>query len=179
MGKRTSIWQVRSTLKDFLTSSLFFFFLGPHPQHMEVPRLGWKRSWSCQSMPQPQQHQIQIASVTYATAHGNIGSLTHWVSPGIKPHPHGHCVGFLSHWATLETPDLFLFHFNFLTGRGFLILGVEYPLIGRLRPDYDFTCLHQLPLLCVPLPKPLHMHSKSCFPSNFPLLVRCHMWKVV
>ena len=28
-------------------------------------------------MSQPQQHQIQVASVTYTTAHGNTGSLTH------------------------------------------------------------------------------------------------------
>ena len=43
-----------------LSLSLFFFpqFLGPHPQHMEVPRLGVElehQSYSCQPIPQPQQ----------------------------------------------------------------------------------------------------------------------------
>ena len=36
-------------------------------------------------MPQPQQHQIWAAFVTYTTAHGNAGSLTHWGRPGIEP----------------------------------------------------------------------------------------------
>ena len=35
-------------------------------------------------MLQPQQCQIWAISVTYATAHGNTGSLTHWASPGIQ-----------------------------------------------------------------------------------------------
>ena len=29
-----------SSTTDFLTYFLFFCFLGPHPRHMEVPRLG-------------------------------------------------------------------------------------------------------------------------------------------
>ena len=40
---------------------LFFFFLvslGPHPWHMEAPRLGVKWSYSCWPLPQPQQRQI-------------------------------------------------------------------------------------------------------------------------
>ena len=41
-------------------------------------------------MPQPQQCGIQAASATYITAHGNAGSLTHWMMPGIKPDPHGY-----------------------------------------------------------------------------------------
>ena len=34
---------------------------------------------------QPQQHQIQAASATYASACVNARSLTHWVRPGIEP----------------------------------------------------------------------------------------------
>ena len=44
---------------------------------MEVPRLGLNRSCSLQPTPEPQQRQIQAASVTYTTAHGNAASLTH------------------------------------------------------------------------------------------------------
>ena len=29
-------------LKHFISSSFFLFFLGPHPHHREVPRLGVK-----------------------------------------------------------------------------------------------------------------------------------------
>ena len=36
-------------------------------------------------MPQPPQRWIRPTSVTYTTAHGNAGPLTHWVRPGIEP----------------------------------------------------------------------------------------------
>ena len=67
-------------------SQVFFFFfffgggvvfLGLYLRHMEVPRLGVKSELFCQPTPQPQQRQIQAASVTYTTAHDNAGSLTH------------------------------------------------------------------------------------------------------
>ena len=40
---------------------------------------------SCWPTPQPQQLQIWTVSVTYNTAHGNAGFLTHWVGLGIEP----------------------------------------------------------------------------------------------
>ena len=43
----------------------FFSFLGPHLQHMEVPRPGVKWSHSCQLTPQPQQHPIRASSATH------------------------------------------------------------------------------------------------------------------
>ena len=55
-----------------------FFFLGPHPGHMEVLRLGVESDLnSCQSTPRPQQDWIQASSLTYDTAHNNTESLTH------------------------------------------------------------------------------------------------------
>ena len=51
---------------------IMFAFLGPHSWHMEIPRL-------------PQQCQIRATFVTYITAQGNLGSLTHRVRSGIKP----------------------------------------------------------------------------------------------
>ena len=60
---------------------LFLFgFLGLHPRHMEIPRLVVEWSCSHQPTPQPQQHRIWAASVTYTTAHCNSRSITHWVS---------------------------------------------------------------------------------------------------
>ena len=53
-----------SDLEDLGSFFFFFFFwsfvfLGPHPQHMEVPRLeGKNRSYNCLPTPQPHQHQI-------------------------------------------------------------------------------------------------------------------------
>ena len=67
----------------FIYLFIYFGFLGPHPWHMEVPRLNWICSW--QDTPQPQQCRIPAVSVTYTTTHGNARSLTHWERPGIKP----------------------------------------------------------------------------------------------
>ena len=44
----------------------------------------------------PQQHGIQATSLIYTIAHGNTGSLTHWVRPGIKPASSWILVGFVS-----------------------------------------------------------------------------------
>ena len=41
-------------------------------------------SYSCQPVPQPQQHGIQAVSVTYTTTHGNAGSLTQGERPGVR-----------------------------------------------------------------------------------------------
>ena len=52
-----------------------FFFLWPHLWHVEVLRLGVESE--LQPTQQPQQRRIRAVSVTYTTARGNAGSLTH------------------------------------------------------------------------------------------------------
>ena len=50
---------------------LFFSFLGPHPRHMAVPRLGVEMELQLRPTPQPQQRGgTRAASATYSTAHG-------------------------------------------------------------------------------------------------------------
>ena len=63
---------------------VLFAFLGLHMQHM-FPGQGSNWSCGCWPTPQPQQHRIWAVFATYITAHGNVGSLTRWVGPGIKP----------------------------------------------------------------------------------------------
>ena len=53
-------------------------FLGPHLQHMVVPRLGVK------SYPQAQQRQILATSSNYTTAHANTGPFTHGAGSGVE-----------------------------------------------------------------------------------------------
>ena len=36
-----------------ITTTNYYIVLGPHPVHMEVPRLGVESEYSCQSTPQP------------------------------------------------------------------------------------------------------------------------------
>ena len=75
------------------------------------PGLGPNKS--CWPTPQPQQCRIQNTSVTYTTAHGNAGSLTHWARPGIEPATSWFLVGFVSavQWWELQ---YFLFKFIFI-----------------------------------------------------------------
>ena len=82
-GLRTPLWVVL----------FFFFILGLHPQYMEVPRPGVES-------------QLQLPAYTTATAmpylshvctaHGNAGSLTHWVRPGIESETSWFTVGYVS-----------------------------------------------------------------------------------
>ena len=69
------------------TSEIYFIFvfLGPYPWHMEVPRLGV--AWELQLPAYTTATATLDPSciLTYTTAHGNNGSLTHWARPGIEP----------------------------------------------------------------------------------------------
>ena len=73
---------------------IYFFFLGLHPRHMEVPRRGVDL-------------ELQLPAYTTATvmpdlshicapAHSNDGSLTHWARPGIEPSNSWFLVGCIS-----------------------------------------------------------------------------------
>ena len=94
----------RNNFIIIIITHYYFVFLGPHPQHMEFPRLGVNQSCSHQPMPQPQQCRIWDTSGTYTTAHNNVGSLTHWVRPGIKPTSSWMLVGLVNCWAMTGTP---------------------------------------------------------------------------
>ena len=97
-------WKRKNSLKNWDYSdgfkTFFFFFLGSHPGHMEVPRLGIE----CQ--PQPQQRGIQATSVTYTTAQGNNGFLTYWARPEIEPVSSWILARFVSHEPQRELPKL-------------------------------------------------------------------------
>ena len=71
------VYFVFFVLQFYFIYLFIFVFLGPHPRHMEVPRLGSNQSCSCWPMPEPQQCGIRAVSVTSTTAHGNARSLTH------------------------------------------------------------------------------------------------------
>ena len=79
----------------------------PQTWHMEVPELGVKSDLQLWSIPQPWQHWIWATPVITASC-GSSRSLIHRAPrPGIKPHPHGWYVGFLTHRSTTVT-SLFL-----------------------------------------------------------------------
>ena len=71
-----------------LSLFLSFVFLGLHPQHMEVSRLGvllelqLPAYTTATATPDPS----HVCSL-HTTAHGNAGSLTH--NQGVNPQPHG------------------------------------------------------------------------------------------
>ena len=56
---------------------IFFFFLGPHSQHMEVARLGVKSELQPRAYTTATACGIQATSATHTTAHSSTGSSTH------------------------------------------------------------------------------------------------------
>ena len=74
-GYGGQMWQVHR-FSDIPPPAFFlsFLFLGAHPCHMEVHRLG--SNWSCTCRPAPQ---------PLTTVHGNARPPTHGVRPEIKP----------------------------------------------------------------------------------------------
>ena len=91
-----------------------YFFMAAPAAHESSQARGVNRScsYSCWPMPQPHQWQIRATSVTYTTACGNTGSLTHWVRPGIKPTWSWIPIRFVTLWATRTgTPLKQYFHF--------------------------------------------------------------------
>ena len=74
----------------------------------EVPGYGSNQSYSCWS--QPQQWGIQAMSMTCTRAHGNAGSLTHLVRPGINPASSWIPVRFVSTVPQQELLGFAIFH---------------------------------------------------------------------
>ena len=66
----------------FIYLFIYHFRAAPMAYGGSQPRVS---NWSWSHSPMAHQHRIQDVSVTYTTAHGSAGSLTHWVRPGIKP----------------------------------------------------------------------------------------------
>ena len=80
---KSSANPVAQEIREGLWLPFFFFcFLGPHLQHMEVPRLGVESELQLLAFTTTQDPS---GTATYTTAHGNAGSLTHWVRPRIEP----------------------------------------------------------------------------------------------
>ena len=85
---------INYTFKNFVIcwlrvcNTLFFFFLGPHPWHMEVPTLGVES-------------ELQLP----VTAHSKAGSSTHQVRLGIEPASSWILVGFVTAelWQELQS----------------------------------------------------------------------------
>ena len=87
---------VRISRTPFIIIIIIILLFRATLRAMEVPRLG--SNWSCSPWPtpQPQQHGIWAASMTYTTAHGNAGPLTHWARPGMQPTTSWFLAGFIS-----------------------------------------------------------------------------------
>ena len=66
--------------------------------------------------------------MTYTTAHGNAGSLTHWARPGVKPSSSWMLVGFINCWAIMGTPPWFRVGWRETLGE----VSAGFPLSGGL-----------------------------------------------
>ena len=72
---------------NFKVLFFFFFFSWLWLWHGSSQARGWiGAAAACLTpVPQPRQHLICAASVTYTEVCGNTRSLSHWARPGIKP----------------------------------------------------------------------------------------------
>ena len=90
------VYKIDFHLQIYLKKNFFYLFLGPHPWHMEVPRIGVKS-------------EPQLPAYTTATAMWNLScicdlhhssrhprSLIHGVRPGIKPASSWIVTGFIT-----------------------------------------------------------------------------------
>ena len=74
---------------------------------------GLNQSFSCWPPPQPEQCQIQAASVTYTGAPSNARSLTHREGPRIEPMSSWILVGFVTPEPQWELPQFFFNKLSF------------------------------------------------------------------
>ena len=129
---------------------LFFLFLGPHLRDMDVPRLGVES----EPIPQPQQRQIQAASVTYITARGITGSLTCWARPGIETASSRLPVRFISTEPRRELPGVLWRGFFYqIEGGGKFLPSSKIWIKKRARGHLISRCLPQW----VPIHLSLHL----------------------
>ena len=82
----------------------FFAFKGCRFGIWKFPDKGSNWSYSCQPVPQSQQHWLQTMSVTYTIARSNARSLTHWGRPEAEATHSWMLVRFLSAEPQQELP---------------------------------------------------------------------------
>ena len=88
--------------------------------------MGSNQSCSHWPTPEPQQCQIQAASVNYTTAHGNAGFLTHWAKPGIEPATSWLPARFVNHWTMIDNNNFILIELFVNINQAFFPLSPPY-----------------------------------------------------
>ena len=103
------VWHAVSTqqilaLVFIITIIIIICFLGPHPQHMEVPRLGVE--WELQVPAYATATEIPDPSCVCDLHHSSwqCQTLIHWARPGFEPATSWFLVGFTSTVPEWEHP---------------------------------------------------------------------------
>ena len=90
--------------------------------------------------PQPQQLGIQVVSVTYTTAQGNAGSLTHGARPGVEPASSWILLRFATsepHWELPRLSLMFTSLMGLLQGAGLMTpTGRMYSVSGNVNRSF-------------------------------------------
>ena len=104
-------WSSSFSFFSFVFLFVFFFlvFLGPHPRHMEVPRLGVESELQLLTYTTATAIRDPSMSATYTIAHSNAGSLAHWAGPGIEPASSWILVRFITAEPWWELPRVIFF----------------------------------------------------------------------
>ena len=91
------------------TVFVFFFLLGPHPQHMEFPRLGVELELQLPAyIMATSTRDLSYVCDLQQPAQGNTRSSFQWLRPGIELTSSQILVSFITHWATMGTGQILL-----------------------------------------------------------------------
>ena len=93
------LWACSPLVCCSMRTWFFFFFLGPHPRHMEVPRLGVELATAAGlhhshsnmgSKPRGSRQPMVWVMATYTRAHGNLDTWPTEQGQGLNLCPHGY-----------------------------------------------------------------------------------------
>ena len=114
-----SLFFLSASVYVFHSLVIFFFFkfLGPHPWHMEVPRLGVKTELQLPAFARATAMQDPSRICDLHHSLGNTRSLTHWARPGIEPEISWFLVRFVSTMPRWELPLPCKFYLQDLVAR--------------------------------------------------------------
>ena len=133
-------------IKIYPSRSFFSFFLfgaTPVAYGSSQARGQIRAAAASQSNPQLQQHWIWVTSATYAIAHSNTRSLTHWARPGIQP---------ASSWTLCQALNP-LNHNGNANGYNFFFLFLAAPRHMKFQGQgSDLRCSCHLHRSCIPHP---------------------------
>ena len=110
---------------SFFILFIYLFFMDAPATYGSSWAMELNWNYRCRPMPQPLQSLIWVITVTYTTAWGNAGSLTHWLRPGIEP---------MSSWTLCRVLNTLSHNWNSSSLSFFMAF-----VLKSILPDYEYV----------------------------------------